>query len=663
MKTFKFTKISTKLNFWISLAFFVLISAISIFAILQYEKWIIQLTDYALIEQIRDVNHLMEEENNSAQQHVDMALKLAKIHIHSLGKISEVADEFTEYTAINQEDKTTYAVKVNNWHINNKVIQNSTEIVDYIKEQSVETATIFQKIPQGYLRISTNVMNANNERATGTFIPNNSPVAKIIESGKAYHGRANVVGSRYLTAYEPIIIDGKIKGILYVGIKDNMLEKLESAFADKQYFKAGYPYIIADDGTFLMHPEKKGQSGVEYGFVQEMLNNKAKFQKQAYSWQGREKFQYYTYFEPIKAFFAITVYKTDLYQVSNNIKKIFALAILAGILILIFMNRVIINSVVNSLKSGIEITRKIANGNLSQNIDDAKTKDEVASFIGALQFMNQKLNNIVTGIRQTSGNVAEASNQISSDAERLSQTTNQQAASVEEISSAIEQINANILNSTENARHTQNIAVESANGLSKVLDASSKSMDSVNKITHRIEIINDIAMQTNILALNAAVEAARAGEHGKGFAVVATEVRKLAEKSKLAADEIMDLSVGSRKDTQVAYELLNTILPQIEKTTRLIAEISASIVEQQSGIMQINDSMTQLNAVTQSNAASSEQMAANAENLAELANNLNDLIAFFATVDKHKAVNQKITIDKNHAIKNHQTKNKLGVFN
>jgi methyl-accepting chemotaxis protein len=131
----------------------------------------------------------------------------------------------------------------------------------------------------------------------------------------------------------------------------------------------------------------------------------------------------------------------------------------------------------------------------------------------------------------------------------------------------------------------------------------------MQEIAQKIDVIDDIAHQTNLLALNAAIESARAGEHGKGFAVVATEVRKLAEHSRVAAQEIGDLAGKSVEISQHAGNVLSELVPNIEKTAQLVQEIAHNSEEQTTSVSEINGAIHQVDMSTQRNAESANSLA------------------------------------------------------
>lgn len=280
------------------------------------------------------------------------------------------------------------------------------------------------------------------------------------------------------------------------------------------------------------------------------------------------------------------------------------------------------------LLKGIEFAKKLAKGDLTTEID-INQKDEIGVLAFNLQLMNNRIREIIAYVSTTAENLAAASLELSSTSQLVSQGASEQASSAEEVSAAIEEMSANIQQNRDNAKETENIAVKAGKD---IFQGSGKVVDTVNdmhEIASKISIIGEIAFQTNILALNAAVEAARAGEHGRGFGVVASEVGKLAERSRIAATEIDQLTKSSVKNAEVAGKLMSEIVPDIQKTSQLIQEISAANVEQSEGALQINGAIQQLNMVTQQNAASSEELSTNAVELSAQAEQLQEIISFF----------------------------------
>ncbi len=289
-----------------------------------------------------------------------------------------------------------------------------------------------------------------------------------------------------------------------------------------------------------------------------------------------------------------------------------------------------LNTLIVAMTDIATAAEEIAAGNLTVVVRERSPQDKLMQ---ALATMVAGITRVVSDIRGIAGEVAAASQSISTASVEVSKGATAQAASAEEASSSMEEMVSNIKQNADNAQQTDKIANKSATDAQESGKSVLEAVSAMKEIASKISIIEEIARQTNLLALNAAIEAARAGEHGKGFAVVAAEVRKLAERSQKAAGEINQLSGTTVTVSGKAGEMLEKLVPDIQRTAELVQEITAASKEQDTGAEQINKALQQLEKVIQQNASASEQMAATTEQLTAQSDQLVSALSFFRTGD------------------------------
>ena len=287
-----------------------------------------------------------------------------------------------------------------------------------------------------------------------------------------------------------------------------------------------------------------------------------------------------------------------------------------------------------------DILAKVAAGDLSTQI--IIKPGDTTSMLAAISDMVIKLSGIIRDVNRSADALASASEEVNATAQSLAQGASEQAASVEETSASMEEMSASIAQNNDNARVTDGMAQKSATDAVSGGKAVSETVEAMQKIAERISVIDDIAYQTNLLALNAAIEAGRAGEHGRGFAVVASEVRKLAERSQVASQEIGELATSSVKRAELAGNLLEDMLPSIRKTADLVQEIAAASSEQTTGVTQINAAIGQVSQTMQHTAAASEELSSTAEEMSSQAIGLQEAMTFFKlTSDGYSGVQRQ----------------------
>jgi len=442
---------------------------------------------------------------------------------------------------------------------------------------------------------------------------------------------SKVTGLPFIPIAAPVFDGGgRVTGVVGVMIE---LDFLWNIIKDSTIAQTGYTFVADAEGLLIAHPDPSLVFEINMNDVkgeEELMRrfNNGESGVQSFIYKGIHKTSGFAAVPEAGwgVFLAVTddEFMAPAHAVRNAVFIVAAAGFIIALLIFILFAR----TLTTPIKKGVQFAQEISEGKLYTAID-IDQKDEIGVLADALKDMKDKLRDVVSNVYNSSIQVTEGSGQLAQSSQQLSQGATEQAANAEEVSSSVEEMGANIQQNTDNAAQTEKIssqaAVDAEEGGAAVIEA----VQAMAEIAEKINIVGDIARQTNMLSLNAAIEAARAGEHGKGFAVVATEVGKLAAVSQQAASDILELATQSVNKANTAGEKIKAIVPDIRRTADLVAEISASSNEQNTGAAQINEAMLQLDEVIQQNAASAEEASSMSEELTAQAQQLREMISFF----------------------------------
>lgn len=431
--------------------------------------------------------------------------------------------------------------------------------------------------------------------------------------------------------------NGEFEGM--VGI-DVSLKQMNEIIARMKPYEEAVSYMVSEDRTIVAHtnPVFTGKNffnslaADSTLFKKEIINGGSK----SFTYKNSEKaVEYIVVFEPIVIngndtnwFIGIEVPTKVILNEVHTFMFWLVIAALIGLMVLFIVIIFIANKLTGPIIKGVEFAKSIASGNLNAHFP-IDQNDEIGDLAVSLSEMAQRLTKIISEIIQSSDAIAQSTQHLLQSSGDLAEGASKQAASSEEISTSMELVLNRILKNTENAQETERIALLASIGVKVGKESTQALIMSMNNIIEKISVINEIAKQTNLLAINAAIEASRYGLQGKGFAVVAAEIKKLAERSHLAAKEINELSrIGMLQASETGNTLIE-IVPQIEHTAELVKQITTSSIEQRVNSEEINIGIQQLNRIIQQNAGSSFELSSNTRNIVQQTENLKKLISFF----------------------------------
>jgi PAS domain S-box-containing protein len=393
LRFFRNLSLSVKFLIFTTLVLLVIFGGLSWWIYSTDKDMAIEQADSRMYSQLEDLTTLLELEYRARQQEVDKALKVASSRIKALGEITET-NEKIQMVAVSQATKSQRVVEVKKWNAGNVFLQENTKIVDEVSSLTNSGVAIFQKIPEGFMRIATTEVNpVNNKRFEGLFIPAGSPIVQTIERGQVYRGRVEFNNEYYIVAYEPIKIEGEIKGMLYTGVREKDVTYLRKKFKEKKYYTSGYPFAMSlQSNDYLIHPIFEGKSADKQFLEYAQKNKRGKYRfRYPNNDEGVWKWTYFTYYEPFELIVGATIDEAQLLDnVLNNVRNTLFVSFVIAFFVYLMGIGLISSYITRAINKIVEKLKIMTEGRRSEKME-VNSEDEIG-------VMAESLNKLIDGL-------------------------------------------------------------------------------------------------------------------------------------------------------------------------------------------------------------------------------------------------------------------------